>query len=66
MLNDTSKMLLRYVIAVALSYATAKGWVSDATGGTISNIAEQIIGLLAAFTPALYAAVRVDNGPKFS
>jgi hypothetical protein len=64
MWNDTTKMMLRYVLAIAISYATARGWLTEATGGSISQIVEQVIGLLAAFSPALYAAARIDNAPR--
>jgi hypothetical protein len=62
--NDTIKMFARYAIAIAISFATARGWISDAAGGTISQVAEQLLGLLAAVTPALYAAAKIDNSRK--
>jgi hypothetical protein len=64
MWNDTTKMLLRYVLAIGISYATARGWITEATGGTISQAVEQIIGILIAFSPALYAAARIDNSSR--
>ena len=62
--NDTLKMFVRYAIAIAISFATARGWISDAAGGTISQVAEQLLGLLVAFTPAFYAAAKIDNSRK--
>jgi hypothetical protein len=47
-----------------ISLATARGWISDAAGWTISQVVEQLLGLLAAFTPALYAAAKIDNSRR--
>ncbi len=62
--NDTTKMFLRYAIAIGISFAVGRGWISEAAGGTISQIAEQVLGLLVAFSPALYAAAKIDNSRK--
>lgn len=63
-MNPALTMMLRYVFAIAVSVATSQGWISEVTGGHISGLLEQLLGYGVAFSPALYAAAFVDNGPK--
>ena len=63
-MNPVLKMMARYVFAIAVSVATAQGWISEATAGHISGLVEQVLGYFVAFSPALYAAAFVDNSPK--
>lgn len=63
-MNDNLKMFGRYGIAIAISYALGKGWINQAQGDQITGIVIEIAALAASFSPAIYAALKIDNAPK--
>lgn len=65
-MSNNLKMFGRYGLAVAVSYATAKGWLTPTAGDLVTNLAIEVVGLGVAFGPAIYAAMKVDNTPKTS
>ena len=62
--KDNISMFGRYAITVAIGFAVGRGWLTEAAGGTLGDFATQLLGLIVAFAPAVYASVRIDNGPK--
>lgn len=63
-MSDNTKMFGRYALAIGLSYATAKGWITPAGSDAIKTLVVELVGVLVAFGPAAYAAIKVDNTPK--
>jgi hypothetical protein len=62
--SDNLKMFGRYALTIGLTYATAKGWITPTGSEAISNLIIELVGVLIAFGPAAYAALKVDNTPK--
>lgn len=62
-MSNNLKMFGRYGLAIAITYATAKGWIKPGAGDVITDFVMEAGALLAAFGPALYAAMKVDNTP---
>lgn len=62
-MNPTLAMFGRYFLAIAISFAVGRGWIPESAGSTISDFVIQLVGLLAAFLPAIWAAIKVDNTP---
>lgn len=62
--KDNLNMFGRYAVAVAISFAVGRGWLTEAAGGAVGDFAVQLLGLIVAFAPAVYASVRIDNAPK--
>jgi hypothetical protein len=63
-MSDNTKMFLRYALTVGITYATAKGWITPEGGSAIKTFVVELVGVVVAFGPAAYAAVKVDNSPK--
>ena len=63
-MTNNLKMFARYALAMGITYATAKGWISPKAGDAITTLVVEIAGVLIAFGPAVYAALKVDNSPK--
>lgn len=63
-MNDTFKMFGRYALAIGVSFAVGRGWITPEGGSAITDLAIQIAGLLAAFGPAIYAGMKIENKPK--
>ena len=63
-MSNNLKMFGRYALAIGLTYATAKGWITPGGSEAISTLVSELIGVLVAFGPAAYAALNVDNAPK--
>lgn len=61
---DNLKMVGRYAITGAISFAAGKGWISAQWAGPVTDLALQIGAALLAAAPALYAAWKIDNRPK--
>jgi hypothetical protein len=61
---DNLKMFGRYAIAIGVSYATAKGWISASGGDALTKLLVELGAVAIAFGPAVYAAMKVDNAPK--
>lgn len=62
-MNPTLAMFGRYFLAIAISYLVGKGFITEAAGSVISDFVIQMVGLLIAFLPAIWAALKVDNTP---
>ena len=65
-MSNNTKMFGRYALAMAITYATAKGWITPSGGDAITSLIVEMVGVVVAFGPAAYAAFRVDNAPKAS
>lgn len=65
MLSPTVAMFARYALAVGISFAVAKGWLTPEAADSTTKLLLELLGVLASFTPAVYAAVKIDNGPKW-
>jgi hypothetical protein len=63
-MSDNLKMFGRYGLAVAVSFAVGKGWITPEQSETVTNIVIQLAGIAIAFAPAAWAAAFVDNKPK--
>jgi len=63
-MNDNLKMFFRYGVAVGVSYAVAKGWITPTAGEQFTQSIVELGGILVAFIPAIYAAMKVSNQPK--
>ena len=63
-MNDNLKMFLRYGLAIGVSFAVAKGWITPETGEGVTKSIIEIVGVLVSFAPALYAAIMIRNTPK--
>ncbi|MCC6775618.1 MAG: hypothetical protein IT537_03120 [Hyphomicrobiales bacterium] len=63
-MNDNLKMAGRYAIAIGVSFAVGRGWITPDMGGAVSNLLVEMGGVLIAFGPAVYAAWKVNNAPK--
>lgn len=63
-MTDNLKMFGRYALAVGVTYAAAKGWITPAGGEAITSLVVELVGVLIAFGPAAYAALKVNNAPK--
>jgi hypothetical protein len=63
-MNDTTKMMLRYVFAVGVSYASGAGWLTPDQSDLVTKAAIELGGVIIAWAPALYAAFMVDNSKK--
>jgi hypothetical protein len=61
---DNLKMFGRYAIAIGVSYATAKGWISAPAGDAMTKLLVELGAVAISFGPAVYAAMKVDNAPK--
>lgn len=62
-MNSNMKMFGRYALAIGVSYAVAKGWITPGGGDAITTLIVELIGVVVAFGPAAYAALRIDNSP---
>lgn len=63
-MSNELKMFGRYALAIGVSYAIGRGWITPSAGDVITRLAIEVAGLAIAFGPALYAAMKVDNTPK--
>jgi hypothetical protein len=62
-MNPTLAMFGRYFLAIAISFAVGRGWIPESAGSVVSDFVTQAVALLAAFLPAIWAAIKVDNTP---
>lgn len=63
-MNNELKMVGRYALAIAISFAAGKGWITPSQGTAVTNLVVELAGVVIAFAPAVYAAFKVDNTPK--
>jgi hypothetical protein len=60
---DNIKMFARYALAIAVSFAAGKGYISGEQADLVSNFLKEAGAVIFAFAPALYAAFKVNNKP---
>lgn len=63
-MNPNIMMFVRYAISTAIAYAYGKGWISAPAQGPLVDGLVQIVGVLAAAIPSIYAALKIKNTPK--
>ena len=63
-MNDNIMMFIRYGISTAVAFAIGKGWIGAPAQGAVVDGLVQIIGVLAAAIPPIYAALKIKNAPK--
>ena len=63
-MTENLKMFGRYALAIGVSYALGKGWINQAQGDQITSIMIELAALAVSFSPAIYAALKIDNAPK--
>jgi hypothetical protein len=62
-MSDNVKMFARYGLAILIGWLVGAGKITPEQGDTYTKLAIELVGILAAFAPALYAAKKIDNGP---
>ena len=62
-MNDNIKMFARYGLAILIGWLVGAGKITPEQGDTYTKLAIELVGILAAFAPALYAAKNVNNSP---
>jgi hypothetical protein len=62
--NPNVMMVVRYAITAGAAFAVGKGWIGAPAQGALVDGLVQLVGVLIAVVPPLYAALKVDNGPK--
>lgn len=63
-MNPTLAMLLRYGLSALITFGIARGWWTELAGGLINDFVINLVSLVAAALPAIYAALKIDNTPK--
>lgn len=63
-MNDNVMMFIRYGISTAVAFAIGKGWIGAASQGPLIDGLVQIVGVMAAAIPPIYAALKIKNAPK--
>jgi hypothetical protein len=63
-MSDTLWMFGRYSLAIATSYAVGKGWITPTGGDALTSAIIEIAAVVAAYAPAIYAGIKVNNSPK--
>jgi hypothetical protein len=57
-------MIVRYAISAGAAFAVGKGWIGAPAQGAIVDGLVQLVGVLVAVIPPVYAALKIDNTPK--
>ena len=57
-------MVVRYAISAGAAFAVGKGWIGAPAQGAIVDGLVQLVGVLIAVIPPVYAALKIDNTPK--
>ena len=57
-------MVVRYAISAGAAFAVGKGWIGAPAQGAIVDGLVQLVGVLVAVIPPVYAALKIDNTPK--
>lgn len=57
-------MVVRYAVSAGAAFAVGKGWISAPAQGAIVDGLVQLVGVLIAVIPPVYAALKIDNTPK--
>jgi hypothetical protein len=62
--NPNIMMFVRYAITAMVTYALGKGWISAPAQGAVIDGLVQLVGVLVAIIPPMYAAMKIKNTPK--
>jgi len=62
--NPNVMMFVRYAISTGVAFAIGKGWIGAPAQGVIVDGLVQLVGVLVAIIPPVYAALRIKNTPK--
>lgn len=62
--NPNVMMAVRYAITAGAAFAVGKGWIGAPAQGALVDGLVQLVGVLVAVIPPIYAAMRVNNTPK--
>jgi len=57
-------VIVRYAISAGAAFAVGKGWIGAPAQGAIVDGLVQLVGVLVAVIPPVYAALKIDNTPK--
>lgn len=57
-------MIVRYAVSAGAAFAVGKGWIGAPAQGAVVDGLVQLIGVLIAVIPPVYAALKIDNTPK--
>lgn len=57
-------MIVRYAISAGAAFAVGKGWIGAPAQGAVVDGLVQLVGVLIAVIPPVYAALKIDNTPK--
>ena len=63
-MDPNISMVIRYAITAVVAFAVGKGWVSAPAQGPLVDGVVQLVGVLVAAVPPIYAAMKIDNRPK--
>ena len=63
-MDPNISMIIRYAITAVVAFAVGKGWVSAPAQGPLVDGVVQLVGVLVAAVPPIYAAMNIDNRPK--
>lgn len=64
--NPNVMMFVRYAISAGVAFAYGKGWIAAPAQGPIVDGLVQLVGVLIAAIPPIYAALKIKNTPKVS
>lgn len=62
--NPNIMMVVRYAITAGAAFAVGKGWIGAPAQGPLIDGLVQLVGVLVAVIPPLYAALKINNKPK--
>lgn len=62
--NPNVMMFVRYAISTGVAFAIGKGWIGAPAQGAVVDGLVQLVGVLIAIIPPVYAALKVSNTPK--
>ena len=63
-MDPNISMIIRYAITAVVAFAVGKGWVRAPAQGPLVDGVVQLVGVLVAAVPPIYAAMKIDNRPK--
>lgn len=61
---DNVMMFARYAISAGVAFALGKGWISAGAQGPLVDGLVQLVGVLIAVIPPIWAARKINNTPK--
>lgn len=62
--NPNVMMIVRYAITAGAAFAVGKGWIGAPAQGALVDGLVQLVGVLVAVIPPIYAAMKINNKPK--